>query len=76
LLCVRAQRLATNVLHIGETCDIPLAEHGLSVLSQISRNILGRTVLGPLWDHTSGAMLNELRVCERLERLEKTGSQR
>ena len=27
-----------------------------------------RVLLGPIWDHTIGAMMNDLRVCERLPR--------
>jgi len=37
LAATTAQRLATNVLDTGETYDIPLAEHGFSMLVTVSR---------------------------------------
>ena len=38
LAATGAQRLATNVLDTGETYDIPLAEHGFSMLVTVTRN--------------------------------------
>jgi 7,8-dihydropterin-6-yl-methyl-4-(beta-D-ribofuranosyl)aminobenzene 5'-phosphate synthase len=38
LAAASASRLATNVLDTGETYDIPLAEHGFSMLVTVTRN--------------------------------------
>jgi 7,8-dihydropterin-6-yl-methyl-4-(beta-D-ribofuranosyl)aminobenzene 5'-phosphate synthase len=38
LAAAGAQRLATNVLDTGETYDIPLAEHGFSMLVTVTRD--------------------------------------
>ena len=38
LAAMGAQRLATNVLDTGETYDIPLAEHGFSMLVTVTRD--------------------------------------
>jgi 7,8-dihydropterin-6-yl-methyl-4-(beta-D-ribofuranosyl)aminobenzene 5'-phosphate synthase len=38
LAAAGAPRLATNVLDTGETYDIPLAEHGFSMLVTVARN--------------------------------------
>ena len=38
LAATGAQRLATNVLDTGETYDIPLAEHGFSMLVTVTRD--------------------------------------
>ena len=38
LAAMEAQRLATNVLDTGETYDIPLAEHGFSMLVTVTRD--------------------------------------